>query len=141
MAKILSKNITFYVGIFAMFVAGILYVLISDIGMGNSAQWLFGGITIALASNVCAIFGENIKDDNPTLCTVLKAIAIALAAIFVVYIYLFKNAPICQPANLKFDDKKIAARDATIAFSLIFGYISIVVQAANLALGLVFKEE
>lgn len=135
-AKEMAKKITFLVGMLAAFVGGIAYMLISDLAYGNQAQWLIIATVLSIGSAICFFFSDNMKD-FPKKQLILRCVGLALAVGFVIFVHL--NTCLDFYKNVNF--AKVSGRNASTIISLIFGYIGIVGQAANVTLLVVFKEE
>ena len=136
MLKQLFKNVSFYASCLVVFLAGLIYVLLSDVYLGNTAGWLFISILLSFGSGICFVLGETFKEKR-WLTFVLKGVAIALAIGFIVFLYMFKASDFCN--SLMVQKHKI--RDITIILTLILSYLAVIVQTANIVLNAIFKED
>lgn len=130
------KNVTLYVGLLAMFAGGILYMLLSDLGYGNEATWLFIASILSLGSAICVFFTTNMKD-FPVRQLVLRCVGAALGIGFVVFLAVSTGTEFYR--SVSFD--KVAARDTSTIVSLVFGSIGVVCQIANVILTATVKDE
>lgn len=146
MNKNLIKNILFYIGTFAMFLAGVLFVIMSDLSIKNTSDRLIVSVLFSFGSAI-AFFLANSLADKPKAMYVVKGIALALAVAFVVYIHVFSNGQFYTAAVDKLirgglsTQGQLATARATIILALILGYISTLAQAANIACVALFKED
>ena len=115
---------------------GLLYLILTDIGFGNTAEWLLGVSVFAFGSGICQLFSSNFKEKK-TVLYILKAIAVVLAIVLVVFIYISMAN---QPYTTVNPDKQ-PARNAVVTLSLILAYVAAVVNAGDLALNFLLKEE
>lgn len=130
------KTTTLYVGLLAMFAGGLLYLLLTDLGYGNEATWLFVAAILSMGSAICVFFTTNMKD-FPIRQLVLRCIGAALAIGFVVFIALSTKSEFYQKVNFE----KVAARNTATIITLVFGAIGIVGQIANVVLTATVKDE
>lgn len=130
------KAITLYVGLLSMFLAGVLYLIMTDLGYGNEASWLFVAAILSLGSAICVFFTTNLKD-FPIRQLVLRCIGAALGIGFVVFIALSTRSEFYQKVNFA----QVAARNSATIVTLIFGAIGVIGQVANVVLTVTIKEE
>lgn len=132
----LAKIITLLVGLLAMFLAGICYMVMSDLGFGNLATWLIVATVLSMGSAICQFFSVNMKD-FPVKQIILRSIAVALAIGFVVFLHVVTGTEFYQSIT----PNKVPARNACTTVSLILGYLALVSQIANLVLIATVKDE
>ena len=85
--KVLDKtrSISFIVGATLLAVVGIVFLVLSDLGLKNKAVWLLVSVLLSFGSSIVCFFSETVKD-KPKLVYLLKGIALALAIGFIVYL-------------------------------------------------------
>lgn len=132
----LIKRITYTVGMLSMFVGSVCYMLMSDLGYGNESTWLIIATLLSMGSAICQFFSSNMKD-RPIRQIILRSVAVALGIGYVLFLHLFTTTEFYQ--NIMYDD--VPFRNACTIVSLIFAYIGIVGQIANLVLIATIKEE
>ena len=85
MNRTLIKNITFYIGVGVVFLAGLLYILLADIVINTQSLWLMIAILLSFGSAICAMVADNFKEKHKVMYT-LKGVAIGLAVTFIVFL-------------------------------------------------------
>lgn len=85
------KGIACAVGGLAVILSGLFYILITDLYLLNSSQWLFYGIVSAFGSGLCCLLSEGLRH-NKTLFYILKGVGVLLFALLVVVIFSYKNS-------------------------------------------------
>ncbi len=80
------------VGIAAVAVVGMFFILFVDLYLKGDSVELFIGIILSLASIVLFILAESFKH-RPWMFYLFKGLAIAFAVGFVVYAFIFRNNP------------------------------------------------
>ena len=140
------QNITFYIGALAMFVAAVFYMLMADLSFNNTSDRLIVAVLLSFGSAILFFLSVN-YGEKPVIMYLLKGLGVALAIGFVVYIHLFSQSEFflgvlekLQKAGLS-KAKELAMSHATIIITLVLGYISIVAQAANIAVVATLKED
>ena len=88
MHKQLIKNITFYLGVGIVFLAGILYILLADIVVNTQSLWLMLAILLSLGSAVCVVVAETYREKRMRMIT-LKSIGLGIAVCFVVFLLVY----------------------------------------------------
>ena len=127
MNKFLVKNVSLFGGGIMTFIAGIFYVLMTDLKMGNKATWLFIGIILALGSSILFLLCESAKE-KPILHYILKGLSLLLSIGFVVFLFVFKGSDIVTSINLP---EKLAQANAIIIVTLVLTIIGFVLEAVN----------
>ncbi|HCY49526.1 MAG TPA: hypothetical protein DHU79_04605, partial [Clostridiales bacterium] len=90
MTRATIKTIVYYAATISIFVAGLVYMLMSDLTFGNSSQWLILSVIFSFGSGVCAFVSAKLKDKIVPYY-ILKGSAIALAIAYIVFLILFTN--------------------------------------------------
>ncbi len=137
MNKLLVKNISLFAGGTLVFLAGLFYVLMTDLKMNNTATWLFIGIILAFGSSIMFLFCESAKEKHVPYF-ILKGSSILLAIGYVVFLFVFKGSKIVTSINL---EDKIAQANAIILISVIIAIIGLVCQLVNLVFSYLLKDE
>ena len=57
----LMKNLSFFIGGITVMVTGLIYVLITDIYLGNTSVYLLSGILFAFAGSICFLLANSFK--------------------------------------------------------------------------------
>ena len=100
MNKLLVKQISLFSGGGLVFLAGLFYVLMTDLKMNNSATWLFIGIILAFGGSILFLLCESTKE-KPKLLYPLKGGSILLSIGYVVFLFLFKNTDVYKNITLE----------------------------------------
>ena len=137
MNKLLVKNVSLFGGGIMTFIAGIFYVLMTDLKMGNKATWLFIGIILALGSSIMFLLCENAKE-KMILYYCLKGGSVLLSIGFVVFLFVFKASDIIKSINLP---EKLAQANAIIIVSLVLIIIGILLEATNIVFSYLTRNE
>lgn len=130
------KRVTFLVGVLAMFVGSICYMVMSDLGFGNESTWLILATLLSMGSAACQFFSSNMRD-MPVKQIVLRSIGIALGIGYVLFLHLFTGTAFYNGLGYKV----VPARNACMIVSFIFAYVALVAQIANLVFIVTIKEE
>ncbi|MCM1289937.1 MAG: hypothetical protein NC132_03800 [Corallococcus sp.] len=145
-AKSLSKLITFLIGVISMFLAGVLYMIMSDLSFGNTSVWLIIATLLSFGGAICFFFSNNFLE-KPVVMYVMRGIGLALSVGFVIFLHCFHNTEYFVGKIEGFINEglkgegALAASKATMIISYIFAYIGMVAQAANVVLVAVLKED
>lgn len=146
MNKPIFKTISFLVGGVLILLVGLLFVLITDLYMGNTSGWLFFAIILSFGGGGLFLLSDNFKHKRG-LFLILKSAAIILAIGFIIYLFMFKSSDAyVARITLKFI-KNAQGYKQTADFGgmylswIILGILSIVAQGFNLVLHLLFREE
>lgn len=144
--KVLEKtrSISYIVGASLLALVGIIFLVLSDLGLKNSAGWLLFSVLLSFGSSIVCFFSETVKD-KPILVYVLKGIGLALAIGFIVYLYLFFQSEICTAikeshkfgmyiGNKKVEISRLDIKNFTQTISLVIGYLGLAVQSLNIGL-------
>lgn len=135
MTRATIKTIVYYAATISIFVAGLVYMLMSDLTFGNSSQWLILSVIFSFGSGVCAFVSAKMKDKIAYY--ILKGSAIALAIAYIVFLILFTNTT----AYTSVAAARVAGRNATMIISYILGGISTALLVADTALDVFLPEE
>lgn len=84
----LVKNLSFFIGGIGVMVTGLLYVLITDLYLGNTSVYLLLGILLAFAGSICCILSNNFKN-KPVAFYILRGIGIAMSIGFIVFLFVY----------------------------------------------------
>lgn len=123
MNKLLVKQISLFSGGGLVFLAGLFYVLMTDLKMKNSATWLFIGVILALGSSILFLLSENAKEKKvPYL--IMKASSVLLAIGFVVFLFAFKHTDVAT--------SKLALANVIVIVDVILTILGIVLQGVNI---------
>ncbi|MCM1195083.1 MAG: hypothetical protein NC099_03650 [Corallococcus sp.] len=156
MNKPLIKNIMFYVGVAAIFAAGMLYVLLADWMLTTQSLWLMLAILLSVGSAVCAVLSERFKE-KPKALYALKGVAIGLAVCLVAFFAIYLSIALAPAREISSDAssivksfaiKSVAGSKRNTVYTLIvfiivivFAVISLAAQIADLVLTATIKEE
>lgn len=146
MLKSVSKTVTFLVGVLAMFVGGILFIIMSDLTFKNNSGHLIIVVLLCFGSAITFFFSNNFAE-KPIVMYVLKGLGLALAIGLVIYYHWFSKTEFYLNAVEKlrrYGEEKAteyAGAKASIVVALVFAYIAMLVQAANIVLTAVLKED
>ena len=101
MNKTLLKNLSFFIGGITLLVTGLVYVLITDLYLGNSSVYLLLGIILALSGSICFILADNFKEKLKVFY-ILKGIGILMSISFIIFLFLYMKTDIfAQKTYLK----------------------------------------
>lgn len=146
MPKTLSKNITFIIGVIAMFVAGVLYILMSDLIFGNTSTWLIIATLLSFGGAISFFFSNNFVE-KPVVMYVLKALGLLLSIGFVIFIHLFQTTSFFVEKIEDFVNEGLSGEGAlmatwaTVYICMALGYIAVAMQATNIILVAALKED
>lgn len=136
MTRATIKTIVYYAATISIFVAGLVYMLMSDITFGNSSQWLILSVLFSFGSGICLFFSVRIKEKIVPYY-ILKGSAIVLAIAYLVFLILFTKTT----AYTSVVTARIAGRNATMIISYILSGISTALIVADTALDVFLPEE
>lgn len=132
----LLKTIFFYVGNLAVIAAGLLYLVLTDLKFGNTAEWLLLVSILAFGSGICGLFSANFKEKRLTML-ILKGAAVALSIGLIIIIFISRG---CSPYT-EVEPVKQAAASAAVTISLVFAFVSVPFLGLDLAANIAFPEE
>lgn len=140
--KSLIKKITLIVGGLLIIGIGLLYILITDLYLKNTANWLFLSIFTAFGSGACIFLSESIRH-KPIIYYIIKGLGIVFVVAFVIIVLQYvaaANANVNEIVRLT--QKQTVQIQLTlnrIATACLFiGIASIVCQAANIVMNAIF---
>lgn len=140
MDQIKFKSLSYLIGGLAMLVAGLFYILVTDLKLLNTAEWLFIAIFTAFGSGFCAILSESIKHKH-LLFYILKYIGFVCSIAFIIIIFSY-TASIDILNIVKVKGVKTADVQSTVnfvkIFCLFFAFIGSIFQAGNIALNTMY---
>ena len=138
------KTIAYMSGGLALIVGGLIYVLLSDLLLLNTAQWLFFGIAFAFGSGFAAILSESLKS-RAKWFYIVKGVGVACAIMFIVAIFLYASHArsaenITEVIKVKgyTTPKTKGLITTTEVFGLVFGFAGLLAQGANITLNAVY---
>lgn len=154
MDRTLLNKLTFFIGGILIFATGMLYVLLTDLYLPVRAAWLLIGSVLSIGSAVCMLLSSNLQEERTKLI-VVKSIAVALAACFIAFLFIYMNAALTSTVSERSDEYKnnvfaLAAifKDAdkakTVAMtvvSIVLSFIALIAQSANLYLTIADKTD
>lgn len=91
MAKNLIKNLSFFIGGILLLATGLIYVLVTDLYLSNSSQYLLLGILLAFGGSISFLLSNNLKHKIKWFYA-LKGIGVLLSIGFIIFLFLFMNA-------------------------------------------------
>ena len=86
----ISKQITYYVGGFAIILSGLLYLVMTDLAFGNTSIWLLSVAVCAFGSGICMLLSANFKEKIVPYY-ILKGISVLLGVLLAVVIFISKG--------------------------------------------------
>ena len=156
MNKPLIKNIMLYIGIIAIFTAGMLFVLLADWMLTIQSLWLMLAILLSVGGIVCAALSERYRD-RPTTMYVLKGVAVGLTVCLIAFFVVYLSIALAPAQELAEGassfEKSFAIKSAIgtkrsrvytlIVFIIVLAIsaISLIAQVADIALTATIKDE
>ncbi len=132
----MTKNITSLLGSLLIVLAGLVFVIVTDLKIRIGSGWLFFAIIFSFGSGLLFLLAESFKH-KPTAFYCMKSGGFLLSVGYIVFGFVFKNSEFCK--NIKFEYE--STRDFITIFTIIFAIICCVVQLANLVINIIFKVE
>ncbi len=86
----ISKRITYYLGGFAIILAGLLYLIMTDLTFGNTSVWLLSVAVCAFGGGICMLLSANFKE-KVVPYYILKSISVVAGALLAVVIFLSRG--------------------------------------------------
>lgn len=145
-AKVMSSQamrlVLFLVGGLAVIIGGLVYVLVTDLALINTSNWLFLGIFSSLGASVFTILSNNFKDKK-WLFYLFKGLGILFSIGFVVVMILYPlngvNPTAIKSRRTSFTEQQIYDIAKLVSvLGIILGSISVVGQSGDLAVNLAF---
>ena len=84
----LFKNISFLIGGIIIMVTGLVYVLVTDMYLGNSSNYLLLGIVLAFSGSICFILSNSFKN-KVKVFYILRAIGLLMSIGFIIYLFAY----------------------------------------------------
>ena len=94
----LITNLSFFIGGITVMVTGLIYVLLTDLYLGNSSNYLLLGIVLAFAGSICFILANNFKNKK-VVFFILKGIGIAMSIGFVIFLFTYTKTDLYNKAT------------------------------------------
>lgn len=91
MDKNLLKDLSFFIGGILLLATGLVYVLITDLYLSNSSQYLLIGTLFAFGGSITFLLSNNYKH-KLKIFYIMKGIGIILSIGFIIFLFLFMNA-------------------------------------------------
>lgn len=135
------KNIAFASGLIAILFGGLFYILVTDLLLMNTAQWLFFGIICAFGSAAMLVISETFKH-RPMWFYIFKGLGVAFAIGFIVVMFLYVgsvNVDAIVKTKSYTTAKTLSLANMVRIVSLIFGFISIAAQGCGITLNIIYK--
>lgn len=151
----LFKNLTLFIGGILFLATGFMYVLITDLYLGNTSTYLLSGIVLVCGGGILFLLADNFKNKKVRFF-VLKAVGIVLSILFVLFAFAFtKNEIFNKVAYLKLfrkvvDTGKIVSFFSRLKFqkglklvlnikplyyvNIALSIVSIIIQGINIAI-------
>lgn len=86
----ISKRITYYLGGLAIILAGLLYLIMTDLTFGNTSVWLLSVAVCAFGGGICMLLSANFKE-KVVPYYILKSISVVAGALLAVVIFLSRD--------------------------------------------------
>ena len=137
MNKLLVKQISLFSGGGLVFLAGLFYVLMTDLKMNNSATWLFIGIILAFGGSILFMLCESTKE-KPKLLYPLKGLSVLISLGYVVFLFLFKNTSVYKDITL---DVEIKKANIIILIAVIIALLGVIAQGLNIVFHVLTRNE
>lgn len=97
----LFKNLTLLIGGILFATMGFMYVLLTDLYLGNTSTYLLIGIVFACCGCIFFLLAENFKE-KPTMFFVFKGVGIFMSIMFILFLFAFtKNDIFSNKTYLK----------------------------------------
>ena len=137
MNKLLVKQISLFSGGGLVFLAGLFYVLMTDLKMNNSATWLFIGIILAFGGSILFMLCESTKE-KPKLLYPLKGLSVLISLGYVVFLFLFKNTSVYKDITL---DVEIKKANIIILIAVLIALLGVIAQGLNIVFHVLTRDE
>ena len=139
------KTLLFTIGGLTLIATGLFYILITDLFLLNTAEWLFAAIFVAFGAGFSTILSESLKNKHVWFY-IIKSIGIVCSFAFIVVLLNYAAAA-SAPANIltivKTKGYKTAEALSLIKvvknICLVFSIFGITCQVANVVLNIVYK--
>ena len=107
----LVRNLSFFIGGILIMVTGLVYVLTTDLYLGNSSKYLLLGILLAFAGSICFILSNSYKN-KPTVFYILKGVGVVMSIGFIIFLFVFMGTDLYSKATYlklfkKYDGKTV----------------------------------
>lgn len=133
--KSVYKVISELVGAFSIFLAGLVFILITDVKLKISSTWLFVAIILAFASGIFSLVAGVKKENLPFFFT-FKGVGAALGVGYIIFLIVYKNSSVFPTSQaLSFTG------NFTVAFCLVFSIVSIICQLVNIIFNILNQDD
>ena len=142
MTQSLVKKILLSIGGILIIAIGLLYIVVTDLYLKNTANWLFLSIFTAFGSGACVFLSESIRH-KPIIYYIIKSLGIVFVAAFLIIVLQYVSA-----ANANVDEIVSLTQKQTVQIQLTLnrlataclfvGAASAVCQLANIIMNIIF---
>ena len=136
----LLKGIACAIGGLAVIAGGLFYILVTDLYLLNSSQWLFYGAVCAFGAGLACMLSESLRH-RATWFYIVKAAGIVAAILFVVIAFAYKgHCDVSSVVRIKgFTTAKVNSLVSLVSLvSSILGFVGIAFQGCGIVLNLVY---
>lgn len=142
MTQSLVKKILLSVGGALILGIGLMYILITDLYLKNTANWLFLSIFTAFGSGACIFLSESIKH-KPIIYYIIKGLGVVFAIAFIIIVLQYvSNANANIGEIVRVTEKQTVQIQSTLngisIACLVVGIASIACQIANIVMNIIF---
>ena len=95
----LIKNLSFFIGGITVMVTGLIYVLITDIYLGNTSVYLLSGILFAFAGSICFLLANSFKH-KVKVFYILKGIGFVMSIGFIIFLFAYMKTDLYNKATV-----------------------------------------
>jgi hypothetical protein len=139
------KALLFTVGGLTLIATGLLYILVTDLFLLNTAEWLFAAIFVAFGAGFSTILSESVKNKHVWFY-IIKSIGIVCSFAFVLVIFKYAAAASTPEALLTVVKTKgyktaevLSLINLIKNICLVLSIFGIACQAADVVLNIVYK--
>lgn len=94
----LVRDLSFFIGGIGVMVTGLLYVLLTDLYLGNTSVYLLLGILLAFAGSICFILSNSFKH-NLVAFYMLKGLGMLFSIGFIIFLFVFMGTDLYDKAT------------------------------------------
>ncbi len=136
MSKDNLRRIFYLIGMIGIFVAGLAFVMLSDLLIKTISTWLFVAILFSLGSGVCCILSGTYKEKRK-LEIVMKSVSVGLAVLFLGFLLFYRFGPL----SVFETNREKGLSLITTIICLVLSVVAITGQVGDLILTVLNKEE